>query len=553
MQNSESCNVQVFCRFRPFNDQETNLPNHKFVEIQPSCQSVVVHPFRESHEKVQFNYDYVFPSSSTQQFVYDTAARPIVESVMHGFNGTVFAFGQTSSGKTYTMTGLNEDHTDLLGIIPRMITTVFYHIENSDDTIEYTVKVSYFELYLEKIKDLLDISKTNLKIREDKVRGIYLEGLTELYVSTGEEVHEFMKYGNVYRTVGAHRMNNESSRSHSIFSITITQNNLIDYSTKTGKLHLIDLAGSEKVEKTGAEGTRLEEAKKINKSLTTLGIVITALSENRKGHIPYRDSKLTRILQDSLGGNSKTSLIITCSPSSFNEVETISSLRFGARAKLIKNTPKVNIELTVGELKLLLAEAKDELRQADRKLQKYENNAKIENQSPQISQESVSLIYESDIDTKYSDVLKELEDTRSRLNAEISINFKLRQELSISNQSNTDLKSEYDLLLSHTRLIDDEFISLEHLLKQKEEIIENLTIFKDKYENEFLANSENYLKLQQVIVEKDLEVEILRRKIKTNFDVNDLSKSQQEKIILGKYAPSITQLNSEISVSSEST
>jgi len=211
---------------------------------------------------------------------------------------------------------------------------------------------------MEKIRDLLDPSKTNLKVVEDKKKGIYIAGVTENYVAEAGEVYEIMKIGNENRSIGSTDMNAESSRSHSCFILTVQMNNTADFSSKTGKLYLVDLAGSEKISKTGAAGQTLEEAKTINKSLTTLGIVINNLTDGKSTHIPYRDSKLTRVLQESLGGNARTALIITCSPAKFNEDETISTLKFGSRAKKIKNKPKVNKELTVAELSHMV-DAKD--------------------------------------------------------------------------------------------------------------------------------------------------------------------------------------------------
>lgn len=203
----------------------------------------------------------------------------------------------------------------------------------------------------------MDPSKDNLKVHEEKGKGVYMADLTEQYITAESEVYQIMKQGNSNRSIASTLMNAESSRSHSIFILTVTQNNLEDLSQKTGRLYLVDLAGSEKISKTGAAGQVLEEAKMINKSLTTLGMVIYALTDKKSTHIPYRDSKLTRILSESLGGNSKTCLVITCSPSPFNEQETISTMRFGSRARSIKNKPKVNREYTVPELKKLLEAA----------------------------------------------------------------------------------------------------------------------------------------------------------------------------------------------------
>lgn len=177
-----------------------------------------------------------------------------------------------------------------------MVKTLFDRVENASEDIEFTVKVSMIEIYMEKLKDLLDPSKTNLKVHEDKVKGLYIQDCTETYVGDELEVYEIMKVGNENRAIGVTDMNKQSSRSHSCFIMTIQQNNNSDFSTKTGKLFLVDLAGSEKVSKTGAKGQTLDEAKTINKSLTTLGQVINALTDGKSTHVPYRDSKLTRVL-----------------------------------------------------------------------------------------------------------------------------------------------------------------------------------------------------------------------------------------------------------------
>ncbi|KAG8797306.1 hypothetical protein FRC17_007786, partial [Serendipita sp. 399] len=252
------------------------------------------------------------------------------------------------------MKGADIDSDDLKGIIPRITEQIFASIVESDANLEYLVKVSYMEIYLEKIRDLLAPQNDNLQIHEEKSKGVYVKGLSDYYVSNAQEVYEIMRQGGAARVVTATNMNAESSRSHSIFLITINQKNTDSGAQKTGNLYLVDLAGSEKVGKTGATGQTLEEAKKINKSLSALGMVINALTDGKSAHIPYRDSKLTRILQESLGGNSRTTLIINCSPSAYNEAETLSTLRFGIRAKSIKNSARINAELSPAELKNLL-------------------------------------------------------------------------------------------------------------------------------------------------------------------------------------------------------
>jgi kinesin family protein 5 len=299
--------------------------------------------------------------NSRQKDVFDFSIRSTVDDILNGYNGTVFAYGQTGAGKSYTMMGTDIADDEGRGVIPRIVQQIFQSILSSPSTIEYTVRVSYMEIYMERIRDLLAPQNDNLPVHEEKNRGVYVKGLLEVYVSSVEEVYEVMKRGGSSRAVAATNMNQESSRSHSIFVITITQKNVETGSAKSGQLFLVDLAGSEKVGKTGASGQTLEEAKKINKSLSALGMVINNLTDGKSQHIPYRDSKLTRILQESLGGNSRTTLIINCSPSSYNDAETLSTLRFGMRAKAIKNKAKINAEISPAELKAMLKKAQSQV------------------------------------------------------------------------------------------------------------------------------------------------------------------------------------------------
>ncbi|KAI9091869.1 P-loop containing nucleoside triphosphate hydrolase protein [Phlyctochytrium arcticum] len=307
-----------------------------------------------------FNFDRVFDWTCTQEDVFEYAAGAVIDDVMRGYNGTIFAYGQTGSGKTHTMMG-DMENDSMKGLTPRLVENIFATIFASPPHVEFTVRVSFMEIYMERIRDLLNPANDNLPIHEEKTRGVYVKGLLEVFVGSIEEVYEAMRRGQSSRMTAQTNMNAESSRSHSTFVLTIQQKNLNDGSIRTGKLSLVDLAGSEKVGKTGASGQTLEEAKKINKSLSSLGMVINALTDGKSSHIPYRDSKLTRILQESIGGNSRTTLIINCSPSSFNEAETLSTLRFGMRAKTIKNKAKINAELSSSELKTLLKNTKADL------------------------------------------------------------------------------------------------------------------------------------------------------------------------------------------------
>ncbi|KAH7649599.1 kinesin heavy chain [Cryptosporidium bovis] len=377
--------VHVYCRVRPPNEAErthgngllcVNVKSEQCIEINSGEYSREAGGGNDSKERI-FYLDHIFPMDTSQSYVYKTAAKPIVDQLFRGINGTVLAYGQTSSGKTFTMEGIIGD-SEKMGVIPRMVHDVFETISNSEEHIEFQLKVSICEVYMERIRDLLDTSgsKNNLRIHEDKLHGIYVKDLSEYFVTSPEEVFELMALGHKHRAVAATNMNSHSSRSHLIFMLQLQQKNVFDSSIKVGKLFLVDLAGSEKISKTGAEGLTLDEAKTINKSLSCLGNVINALTDNTKNYVPYRDSKLTRILQNSLGGNSLTSLIVTCSPSVVNEAETIGTLRFGIRAKMVKNAPKINQQFSVEQLQVLLSSAQRKIAERDNYIQKLEEIVK---------------------------------------------------------------------------------------------------------------------------------------------------------------------------------
>uniref|UniRef100_A0A8C8FWR2 Kinesin-like protein n=1 Tax=Oncorhynchus tshawytscha TaxID=74940 RepID=A0A8C8FWR2_ONCTS len=346
MADPAECTIKVMCRFRPLNSSEVARGDKYIPKFTGEDQvSISGKPFM---------FDRVFGSNTTQEQMYKASAQKIVKDVLEGYNGTIFAFGQTSSGKTHTMEGSLHD-PDGMGIIPRIVQDIFNYIYSMDENLEFHIKVSYFEIYLDRIKDLLDVFHHNplfvYHVKSQWFLGsLCPQGCTERFVCSPEEVMDTIDEGKSNRHVAVTNMNEHSSRSHSIFQINVKQENTATEQKLSGKLYLVDLAGSEKVGKTGAEGAVLEEAKNINKSLSALGNVISALAEGST-YVPYRDSKMTRILQDSLGGNCRTTMVICASPSAYNEAETKSTLMFGQRAKTIKNTVCLNVELTAEQWK----------------------------------------------------------------------------------------------------------------------------------------------------------------------------------------------------------
>jgi hypothetical protein len=342
--------IQVVVRCRPLFGKEIREARNQIVDCDVRRGEVRIdNPKTPGDPPKQFTFDGVYDHTSTQKEIFEGCALPIVRAAIEGYNGTIFCYGQTGTGKTHTMEGKDEPENER-GLIPNTFETVFGDIDALEAANKnFLVRASFLEIYNENVRDLLgkDQSRT-CDLKEDPDKGVYVKDLTTFVVKSVAEIRKLHEVGKKNRSVGATLMNADSSRSHSIFTVTIETSEVNegeaeeDAHIRVGKLNMVDLAGSERQAKTGSTGDRLKEATKINLSLSALGNVISALVDGKSSHIPYRDSKLTRLLQDSLGGNTKTVMIANLGPADYNFDETMSTLRYANRAKNIKNKPKIN-------------------------------------------------------------------------------------------------------------------------------------------------------------------------------------------------------------------
>ncbi|XP_039998078.1 kinesin heavy chain-like [Xiphias gladius] len=506
-------------------------------------------------------FDRVLPPNTSQEQVYDQCAKQIVKDVLGGYNGTIFAYGQTSSGKTHTMEGKLHD-PQLMGIIPRIARDIFDHIYSMDENLEFHIKVSYFEIYLDKIRDLLDVSKTNLAVHEDKNRVPYVKGCTERFVSSPEEVMDVIDEGKANRHVAVTNMNEHSSRSHSIFLINIKQENIETEKKLSGKLYLVDLAGSEKVSKTGAEGAVLDEAKNINKSLSALGNVISALAEGTKTHVPYRDSKMTRILQDSLGGNCRTTIIICCSPSIYNEAETKSTLMFGQRAKTIKNTVSVNLELTAEEWKKKYEKEKEKnkslkstIQKLEAELNRWRNGENVPEEEQQLSakdQKSVEpcdntpLIdnllpagggvsvsgeerrkYEEDISNLY----KQLDDKDDEINQHSQLAEKLKEQMLDQEELLASTRRDYEKIQEELCRLQTENELAKEEVKEVLQALEELAVNYDQKSQEVEERDQTNLQLAEELQHKTALLLAVQRELSQLQELNGLQRKRAAEVL----------------------
>lgn len=396
-------NIRVAVRCRPMNDREIREQAQSCF-IEESGHAVLTN-LDNPIERHEFGFDHVYGTQSSQAQVFQDIGVPILTRAFGGYNGTIFAYGQTGSGKTFSMAGVPRGGMELQGLIPRMNKAIFDKIQEEillHPTKSFLVECSYFEIYNEIIYDLLDGTGNKkgkgagLEIKEHSVLGIYVKDLQERVVENSDEVNDLMGQGAQARTVGATQMNAESSRSHSIFVIKIHQKDGNDESKNIfAKINLVDLAGSERAASTGAQGDRLKEGANINKSLSALGNVINTLVEvsrsGKKLFVPYRNSKLTRVLQESLGGNSLCSMLATCSPANINFSETLSTLKYASRAKSIKVQAKKN------ETSSQIAQLNEEIANLKKKLmEQVDGGARLADSSMD-EKDQVMLKYEKQI------------------------------------------------------------------------------------------------------------------------------------------------------------
>ncbi|XP_019907285.2 kinesin-like protein KIF1B isoform X13 [Esox lucius] len=379
--------VKVAVRVRPFNSRETSKESKCIIQMQGNS-TIISNPKNPKDPAKSFSFDHSYwshttpedPAFASQSLVYNDLGKEMLQHAFDGYNVCIFAYGQTGAGKSYTMMGRQEEGQE--GIIPLLCEELFEKInDNNKEEISYSVEVSYMEIYCERVRDLLNPkNKGNLRVREHPLLGPYVEDLSKLAVTSYNDINDLMDAGNKARTVAATNMNETSSRSHAVFTIVFTQKKYdseTELSTeKVSKVSLVDLAGSERADSTGAKGTRLKEGANINKSLTTLGKVISALAEvdyttskskkkKKTDFIPYRDSVLTWLLRENLGGNSRTAMVAALSPADINYDETLSTLRYADRAKQIKCNAVINEDPNnklVRELKDEVTRLKDLLR-----------------------------------------------------------------------------------------------------------------------------------------------------------------------------------------------
>ena len=510
-QGKSEC-VKVAIRVRPMNKHEKEQNSKLCVTVDTANNTVSV--ISDRNEAKTFPFDYVYPMETTQREVYDQVAFPIVDSIFQGYNGTVFAYGQTGCGKTYTMMGIVTD-PELKGIIPNAFSHIFGFIKTEGEAKKFFLRCSFVEIYNEEVRDLLGNKDKKLDIREDPKKGTFVKDLTYITIKNTADIENCLERGNKNRHVGQTSMNDQSSRSHSLFTVYLEIEEKGENGQsriKSGKLNLVDLAGSERVGKTNATGQTFDEGKKINLSLTALGSVIDALSQNRK-YVPYKDSKLTRLLADSLGGNTKTVMFANISPASYNYDETLGTLRYASRAKLIKNAPVVNED----PKDALLRKYEEEIKALKEKLA---NGGNIDEILEEVSEESDD---DNEVEEENKEIVKKFIKKRSVYMGDDPEKIALLAKISELEKNLID-----NVKLEEGEVRDEgEKVNKNELAKRIKEQEEKNKQFKEYREKQMKQNEEMENKMKKLQEQKEKEEELLK---------NDANKLQEK----------IKELNSEI-------
>ena len=558
-QTSPDDHLKVCIRIRPPLPRETepNLPFRAITVVHQNSQISLVEYLGCSYNEIdrqrewvenpnyfqyhRFTFDRIFDINSTQDEVYNISALPAVESVLSGYNSTIFAYGQTGTGKTYTMEGFTYDYLNPgRGIIPRTIEDIFKYIENNTNSnTTFIIRATYLQIYNESISDLLKPEKKNLSIRESKQKGLYVESLSEWAVRSPNDIYALLERGSQSRAKANTHMNDVSSRSRAVFSIQVEQmeNAQSGKSIKVGKLNLVDLAGSERIKVSGATGQQLEESKKINKSLSALGNVIYALTDPKgRTHIPYRDSKLTRLLENSLGGNCRTTMIGMISPAECSFSESLSTLNFAKRAKSIKNRAIVNEDIDhnalIRQYENELKKLRRELEEKDRLLRDNNFIMELEEQKKEAERdknEAIQALEEASI--KY---LQERDEKKKLENKIQLMNFQMipgGQKISIE-----ETPQFQDLLQKHQILLEKDFQEKLDEIEQEREALAASKEQVDSY-NKLLYKQRNIMVgLTSSLNERDENIAQLQEEIeayeKINKEMEEKMKIKDKRILL---------------------
>ncbi|XP_058469689.1 kinesin-like protein KIF3C [Solea solea] len=543
--NKSSESVKVVVRLRPLNrKEESNGPAGGIVQMDLGLGQVILRNPRAPASEPQktFTFDGVYDANSKQRDLYDESVRPLIDSVLAGFNGTIFAYGQTGTGKTYTMQGAWMD-PEKRGVIPNAFDHIFTHISRSQSDRQYLVRASYLEIYREEVRDLLDPNHGTaraLELRERPETGVYVQDLTSCVCKSIKEIEEVMNVGNQARAVGATDMNEHSSRSHALFLITVECSQPGPDGRKhirVGRLNLVDLAGSERQAKTGVQGERLKEAAKINLSLSALGNVISALADGRSSHVPYRDSKLTRLLQDSLGGNAKTVMVATLGPAPQHYDETLTTLRYANRAKNIQNQPRVNedpkdallreFQNEIARLRAQLNHRKWRSKQKKEQVEgdgdeSWERDGDEETEDEDLEVEKDAEDYvkleeqrlERETEAIRGDQFMLAEEKQRLLGEKERMMGDLRKEQEATEQLTAKYKAMESKLLVGGKNIMDHTNEQQKMLEMKQQEITEQTRREREMHQQMLAQDEETLELRETFTSLQQEVEAKTKKLK---------------------------------------